>query len=113
MMHSALRSFPSRMLLAPARFARRSSSLKAVLANQMDDKRAALVDLKKKYGAEWSLVTGSGSGIGWAIAIAALAAIREKLRYSHVPDPLRGLGITFIVVGLMSVGFMAFSGIQL
>ena len=58
-------------------------------------------------------VFGLGSGIGWAIAIAALAAIREKLRYSHVPDPLRGLGITFIVVGLMSVGFMAFSGIQL
>ena len=50
---------------------------------------------------------------GWFGLIAALAAIREKLRYSHVPDPLRGLGITFIVVGLMSVGFMAFSGIQL
>ena len=50
---------------------------------------------------------------GRALAIAALAAIREKLRYSNVPPPLRGLGATFIIVGLMSVGFMAFSGIQL
>jgi len=54
-----------------------------------------------------------GIGIGWLLAIAALAAIREKMRYSDVPPPLRGLGITFIVVGLMSVGFMAFSGISL
>jgi Na+-transporting NADH:ubiquinone oxidoreductase subunit E len=51
--------------------------------------------------------------VGWAIAIVALAAIREKLRYSNVPESLRGLGITFIVVGLMSLGFMAFSGISL
>ena len=59
------------------------------------------------------LVFGLGSGVGWAIAIVALAAIREKLRYSNVPESLRGLGITFIVVGLMSLGFMAFSGIAL
>ena len=54
-----------------------------------------------------------GSGIGWFLAIVALAAIREKLAYSHVPAPLRGLGITFIVVGLMGIAFMTFMGIQL
>ena len=73
----------------------------------------ALFMVNRDYTFGEATVFGLGSGIGWAIAIAALAAIREKLRYSHVPDPLRGLGITFIVVGLMSVGFMAFSGIQL
>ena len=56
---------------------------------------------------------GFGSGLGWALAIVALAAIREKLKYNNVPEPLRGLGLTFMVVGLMSVGFMAFAGIQL
>ena len=61
----------------------------------------------------FSTVFGLGSGVGWALATMALAAIREKLKYSDVPEPLRGLGITFLVVGLMSVGFMAFSGIQL
>lgn len=54
-----------------------------------------------------------GSGIGWAIAIIALAAIREKIKYSHVPAPLRGLGITFIVTGLMAIGFMSFMGFKL
>ncbi len=73
----------------------------------------ALFMVNRDYTFGEATVFGLGSGVGWAIAIAALAAIREKLRYSHVPDPLRGLGITFIVVGLMSVGFMAFSGIQL
>ena len=58
-------------------------------------------------------VFGLGSGIGWFLAIAALAAIREKLKYSNVPAPMRGLGATFVIVGLMSLGFMAFSGIQL
>ena len=60
-----------------------------------------------------SVVFGFGSGIGWALAITALAAIREKMRYSNVPAGLRGLGITFITAGLMAIGFMAFSGIQL
>ena len=60
-----------------------------------------------------SVVFGFGSGAGWAIAIIALAAIREKMRYSNVPAGLRGLGITFITAGLMAIGFMAFSGIQL
>ncbi|MDH3714649.1 MAG: NADH:ubiquinone reductase (Na(+)-transporting) subunit E, partial [Gammaproteobacteria bacterium] len=60
-----------------------------------------------------SVVYGIGSGVGWALAITALAGVREKLKYSDVPDGLQGLGITFITVGLMSLGFMAFSGIQL
>ena len=54
-----------------------------------------------------------GSGIGWFLAIVALAAIREKLAYSNVPAPLKGLGITFIIVGLMGIAFMGFMGIQL
>lgn len=54
-----------------------------------------------------------GSGVGWALAIISLAAIREKLKYSNIPAPLRGLGITFIVVGLMSIAFMSFMGIKL
>ena len=54
-----------------------------------------------------------GSGVGWWLAIVALAAIRERLKYNAIPGPLRGLGITFIIVGLMSLGFMAFSGIKL
>ena len=58
-------------------------------------------------------VNGLGSGVGWALAIAALAGIREKLKYSDVPAGLRGLGITFITVGLMSLDFLSFSGIQL
>src|SRR5690606_33454840 len=53
---------------------------------------------------------GVGSGIGWFLAILAIAAIREKIRYSNVPAPLRGLGITFIITGLMAIGFMSFGG---
>ena len=60
-----------------------------------------------------SVVYGVGSGAGWALAIVVLAGIREKMKYSDVPSGLRGLGITFITVGLMSLGFMSFSGIQL
>jgi Na+-transporting NADH:ubiquinone oxidoreductase subunit E len=56
---------------------------------------------------------GLGSGVGWAIAIVSLAAIREKMRYSNIPAPLRGLGITFIVTGLMGIAFMSFLGIKL
>ncbi len=56
---------------------------------------------------------GFGSGIGWMLAIVGLAAIREKLEYSHVPKPLKGLGITFIVTALMAIGFMSFSGINI
>ena len=56
---------------------------------------------------------GLGSGVGWLLAIVAIAAIREKIRYSNVPAPLRGLGITFIITGLMGIGFMSFMGINL
>lgn len=58
-------------------------------------------------------VYGIGSGVGWFLAIVAIAAIREKIRYSNVPPALRGLGITFIVTGLMGMAFMAFMGIKL
>lgn len=58
-------------------------------------------------------VFGLGSGIGWFLAIVAIAAIREKIRYSNVPAPLRGLGITFIITGLMGIAFMSFMGIKL
>ncbi len=54
-----------------------------------------------------------GSGVGWFLAIVAIAAIREKIRYSNVPAPLRGLGITFIITGLMGIAFMSFMGIEL
>ena len=74
---------------------------------------SSLFMVENEYTFMESAVFGLGSGIGWALAIVALAAIREKLKYSDVPEPLRGLGITFMVVGLMSIGFMAFSGIQL
>jgi Na+-transporting NADH:ubiquinone oxidoreductase subunit E len=56
---------------------------------------------------------GLGSGLGWLLAIVAIAAIREKIRYSNVPAPLRGLGITFIITGLMGIAFMSFMGINL
>lgn len=58
-------------------------------------------------------VFGFGSGIGWLLAIVSIAAIREKIRYSNVPGPLRGLGITFIITGLMGIAFMSFMGIEL
>jgi len=74
---------------------------------------ASLFMVERDYTLADATVFGIGSGIGWALAIVALAAIREKLKYSDVPEPLRGLGATFIVVGLMSLGFMALSGIQL
>jgi len=74
---------------------------------------ASLFMVERDYTVGEATVFGLGSGIGWAIAIVSLAAIRERLHYSDVPGPLRGLGITFILVGLMSLGFMSFSGIQL
>jgi len=58
-------------------------------------------------------VFGLGSGVGWWLAIVAIAAIREKIKYSHIPAPLRGLGITFIITGLMGIAFMSFMGIKL
>ena len=68
---------------------------------------------ERDYTFAESVVFGAGSGLGWAIAIVAMAAVREKMRYSHVPGGLKGLGITFITAGLMSLAFMMFSGIQL
>ena len=72
----------------------------------------SLFMVERSYDFGESVVYGFGSGLGWALAIVALAGIREKLKYSDVPPALQGLGITFITVGLMSLGFMAFSGIQ-
>ena len=74
---------------------------------------ASLFMVERSYTFTESAVFGLGGGIGWALAVIALAGIREKLKYSDVPAGLQGLGITFITVGLMSLGFMAFSGIQL
>jgi len=74
---------------------------------------ATLFMEQRDYDFTQSIVYGASSGIGWALAIVALAGIREKLKYSDVPDGLQGLGITFITVGLMALGFLAFSGIQL
>ena len=67
----------------------------------------------RDYNFTESIVYGFGSGVGWMLAIVALAGIREKMKYSDVPPGLRGLGITFITVGLMALGFMSFSGVQL
>jgi Na+-transporting NADH:ubiquinone oxidoreductase subunit E len=68
---------------------------------------------KSDFGLAESAVYGVSSGIGWLLAVVALAAIREKLHYSQVPKPLKGLGITFILVGLMSLGFLSFMGFSL
>ncbi|WP_297004650.1 Rnf-Nqr domain containing protein, partial [Thalassolituus sp. UBA6592] len=73
----------------------------------------SLFMVERDYNFAESTVYGLGSGLGWALAITALAGIREKLRYSDVPAGLQGLGITFMTVGLMSLGFMSFSGVQL
>ncbi len=73
----------------------------------------SLFMIERDYNMAESVVYGFGSGFGWALAITAMAGIREKLKYSDIPAGLEGLGITFITAGLMSLGFMAFSGIQL
>lgn len=68
--------------------------------------------VQREYGFVDSIAYGLGSGIGWALAIVLLAGIREKLKYSDVPPGLQGLGIAFIIVGLMSMAFMGFNGLQ-
>lgn len=74
---------------------------------------AALFMVERDYNFGESVVFGLGAGVGWALAITALAGVREKLKYSDVPDGLRGLGITFVTVGLMSLCFMSFGGIDI
>ena len=73
----------------------------------------SLFMVERDYTFAESGVYGVGSGISWALAITALAGIREKLKYSDVPGGLQGLGITFITIGLMALGFMSFSGVQI
>jgi len=74
---------------------------------------ACLFMVERDYNLAESTVFGFGSGLGWMLAIVALASVREKMKYSNVPPALRGLGISFIVAGLMAIAFMAFAGIQL
>ncbi len=74
---------------------------------------AALFMVGRPYNLAEATVFGLGSGIGWMLAIVALAGVREKMKYSNVPGPLKGLGITFILVGLMSLGFLSFMGFSL
>ena len=74
---------------------------------------ASLIMVEKNYNLIESVTYGFGAGFGWALAIVLLAGIREKLKYSDIPAGLRGLGITYIIVGLMSFGFMSFGGIIL
>ena len=74
---------------------------------------ASLFMVERDYTFTESVVFGAGSGVGWALAIVALAGIRERMKYSDVPEGLEGLGITFIIVGLMSLGFMSFGGIDI
>ena len=69
--------------------------------------------VEREYGFAQSAAFGFGSGVGFLLAIVGIAAIRKKLRYSHIPDGLKGLGMTFIVTGLMAIGFMCFAGISL
>jgi Na+-transporting NADH:ubiquinone oxidoreductase subunit E len=73
---------------------------------------ASLFMAEREYTFGESVVFGLGSGIGWALAIVAMAAIRKKLEYSNIPRPLRGLGITMIITGLMAMAFMCFAGIS-
>jgi Na+-transporting NADH:ubiquinone oxidoreductase subunit E len=73
----------------------------------------SLFMVERDYSFGESVVYGFGSGLGWAVALVSLAAIRERLKYSDVPEGLKGLGITFITAGLMAIAFMGFSGIRL
>lgn len=74
---------------------------------------AALFMQEREYTIGETTVFALGSGIGWTIAIVLIAAIREKIRYSHIPEPLKGLGIAMIITGLMGMAFLSFSGIKL
>ena len=84
---------------------------------QMTNKRQVLSSIEmiiqKDYNLSEATVYGFGSGVGWMLAIVALAAIREKLKYSNVPDGLKGLGITMLITGLMGIAFKSFIGIAI
>ena len=84
-----------------------------ILEMFLDKYVPALFMVERSYDFGESVVYGVGSGAGWALAIIAMAGVREKLRYADVPKGLEGLGITFITAGLMAIGFMSFSGVQL
>ncbi|MGI9316609.1 MAG: NADH:ubiquinone reductase (Na(+)-transporting) subunit E [bacterium] len=71
----------------------------------------SLFMVERSYGLTESVIYGFGSGIGWALAIVMLAAIRERIKYADIPEGLQGLGMTFVVAGLMSLGFMGFAGL--
>ena len=73
----------------------------------------SLFMVERDYNFSEATTYGIASGFGWALAITAMAGVREKLKYSDIPDGLQGLGITFIVAGLMSLGFMSFSGVKI
>jgi Na+-transporting NADH:ubiquinone oxidoreductase subunit E len=73
----------------------------------------SLFMVERDYTFPESVTYGISSGLGWALAITAMAGVREKMKYSDIPDGLQGLGITFIIAGLMAIGFMSFSGIKL
>lgn len=74
---------------------------------------ATIFMVEREYTFSESVIYGAGCGVGWLLAIVSLSGLREKMKYSDIPKGLRGLGITFITVGLMSLGFMSFSGISL
>ena len=74
---------------------------------------ATIFMVERDYTFSESVIYGAGCGVGWLLAIVALSGLREKMKYSDIPKGLRGLGITFVTVGLMSLGFMSFSGISL
>jgi len=74
---------------------------------------AALFMVERTYNFPETVVFGTGAGVGWALAIVSMAAIRTKIRYSNVPKGLRGLGITMLITGLMALAFQCFAGIQL
>jgi Na+-transporting NADH:ubiquinone oxidoreductase subunit E len=99
--------------LSPALYASLGIFLPLIAVNCSILGGALFMSQKNFTGVAEPIVYGLGSGIGWLIAIVALAAIREKMKYSDVPGPLKGLGITFIVVGLMAFGFLSFMGFEL
>ena len=74
---------------------------------------ASLLMVERKYDFTQSVLYGFSAGVGWCLAIVVLASIRKKIRYSNVPEGLRGLGMAFLLTGLMALGFLCFSGIKL